>query len=160
VDIASLSLAELIGPPVELDPDAPVLLACVRVPAQPECVGEARRVAAEVLRSSRVPVSLRPDVELVVSELVTNAVVHGVESSDQHVLLVLMRSGATLAVKMYDVNAQMGSRAEPGPDSESGRGLLIVDELADRWGATSSQDSKCLWADFDVWSELPDGPEA
>lgn len=160
MDVSSRSLAELIGPLVEVATAEPVLLGCVRLSARPESVGEARRGAMEVLRSSGVPASRREDVELVVSELVTNAVVHGAKGADQHVLLVLMRSGPTLMVKVYDVNAQMGAPAQPSPDSESGRGLLIVDALADRWGATSSQDSKCLWAEFDVWSVLPGGPEA
>jgi anti-sigma regulatory factor (Ser/Thr protein kinase) len=160
VDISRQSLAELIGPPIEVCGDEPVLLACVRLPAQAESVGEARRVTEEVLKSSGVLTEALEDAELVVSELVTNAVVHGAKSLDQHVLLVLMQSGPTLVVKVYDVDTRIGPRKQASSDSESGRGLLIVDALADRWGATASPDGKCLWAELDVWLELPDGPEA
>lgn len=160
MDIVSENLAELIGLLVEMGGDVPVLLGCVRLPGRAESVGEARRVTTEVLKSGGAPDERREDVELVVSELVTNAVVHGAKGRDPHVLLVLMRFGATLLAKVYDPGTQIGPHAQHGSDSESGRGLMIVDSLAERWGAHASPDGKCLWAELDVWSKLPDGPEA
>ena len=160
MDLVSESLAELIGAPAALGADEPVMLGCVRLAAQPESVGEARSVTREVLGRLRIGEVARENAELVVSELVTNAVVHGGAGDDAHVLLVVMQSGPTLKVKVYDTTPNLGPRPAPTSDAESGRGLVIVDALSDRWGATASTYGKCLWAEFDVGVLLPSGPEA
>lgn len=160
MDLVSESLAELIGTPVTLDLDEPVLLGCVRLAARPKSVAEARRLTVEILKRLRIGEEARENAELIVSELVTNAVVHGATGRDPHVLLVVMRSGSKLKVKVYDTSSNLGPRTAPASDAESGRGLVIVDALSDRWGATASEYGKCLWAELDVGTVLPDGPEA
>lgn len=169
MDLVSERLAELIAAPDELGADEPVLLGCVRLAARPESVGEARRITVGVLKQLWIGEELRHSAELIVSELVTNAVVHVVGDDDPHVLLVVMQSGRTLKLKVYDAGSNLvlgsrpghgGPRPEPGSDAESGRGLVIVDALADRWGATSSAFGKCLWAELDVGEVMPGGLEA
>lgn len=160
MDLVSESLAELIGVPGVLGVDEPVLLGCVRLAAQPESVAEARRITVAIIARLRLGAGFQEDAELIVSELVTNAVVHGATAHDPHVLLVLMQSGRKLRVKVYDASSDLGRRREPRSDAESGRGLVIVDALSDRWGATASAYGKCLWAELDVGTVLPDGPEA
>lgn len=160
MDLVSENLAELIGTPVALDLDEPVMLGCVRLAARPESVAEARKLTVEILKRLRICEEARENAQLIVSELVTNAVVHGARGRDPHVLLVVIQSGPKLKVKVYDASSNLGPRAEPAEDAESGRGLVIVDALSDRWGATASAYGKCLWAELDVGTVLPDGLEA
>ncbi len=69
---------------------------------------------------------------LLTSELVTNAVVHGLGP----VQLMLIDDGLRLRVEVSDAETESLPLAPrwPGQMDASGRGLLIVDRLADRWG--------------------------
>ena len=91
---------------------------------------------------------LAGDLALLASELVTNAVVHA-------------RSGSTLTISVAEgiVEVSVADAAErapafhPGgphgdaddPDRESGRGLRIVDALADHWGTAPRPTGKAVW---------------
>ena len=105
--------------------------------------GLARRYLAS--RAAAWPAGLLDLVELLASEVVTNAVLHG----RGPVELLLNDDGTRLKVEVSD--------GEPGPlpwmpgrppdGQERGRGLLIVDYLADRWGCRphSSAPGKIVW---------------
>ncbi|MDH6113374.1 anti-sigma regulatory factor (Ser/Thr protein kinase) [Kitasatospora sp. MAP12-15] len=95
---------------------------------------------------------------LIVAELAANAVTHGhVRGRDFHLLLGLWPhpvAGATLRIEVSD------SRGERLPvlsgaataDLESGRGLLLVAGLADRWGSEPRPPSgKTVWCEVDLW---------
>lgn len=73
------------------------------------------------------------DVLLCVSELATNALVHGAPPGRGYLVrLLLEEGGAALRVEVHDSGGgQPGVRE---PDGESGRGLLLVAAVADRWG--------------------------
>jgi anti-sigma regulatory factor (Ser/Thr protein kinase) len=160
MDIVSESLAELSGSLAGVWDEMPAELGCVRLAVCAESVGVARRFTELVLKRFNVLDDVREDVVMVVSELVTNAVMHGGDYPDQHVLLVLLRSGATLHLKVYDSDSRMGPRQQPSGDSESGRGLVIVNALAERWGVRELSVGKCVWAEVDAWPVLPGGPKA
>jgi two-component sensor histidine kinase len=77
--------------------------------------------------------------ELVVSELVTNGLKASVPTLDakagrQVSLLLEANVRGSLVVQVWDGHPDPPVRREAGPDDESGRGLLIVDELCDNWG--------------------------
>lgn len=89
---------------------------------------------------------LAPDAALVVSELATNAVLHGQSSFD--VTLSLLDSGLRIGVRD-------SSRLEPVPrdaplNASSGRGLELVEALSARWGAVLLADGKVIWAELDL----------
>ncbi|MEV6853578.1 ATP-binding protein [Streptomyces microflavus] len=90
----------------------------------------------------------------IVAELAANASVHGrVQGRDFQLTLAV--SGRTLRIEVTDTR---GDSAPPGPgavkapedDSEHGRGLLIVEALADHWGiAPGPVPRKTVWAEID-----------
>lgn len=92
-------------------------------------------------------------VALVVGELAANAVQHGqVPGRKFGLRLVLDRAAGVLRVEVADAaSAKRLPTAAPSssPDGESGRGLLLVDVLAERWGSTPrSPVGKTVWAEL------------
>ncbi|MFI9629494.1 ATP-binding protein [Streptomyces sp. NPDC052042] len=95
------------------------------------------------------------DVLLCVSELATNALVHGVPPGRGYLVRLLLREGgAALRVEVHDSGDGEPVVREPGagPEGESGRGLLIVAAMADRWGVGERNPGKIVWCEFGVWS--------
>lgn len=83
---------------------------------------------------------------LLVSELVNNSVVHGPPGT---VLIQAVDSGDCLRVEVTDDGAGFATRPRPPRlEDESGRGLLIVDRLASRWGV-NGHDSTQVWFELD-----------
>jgi two-component sensor histidine kinase len=78
---------------------------------------------------------------LVISELVTNAVVHG----RPPIQLRLRRSGTHVVIEVHDAASFLPRRLRPTPDDEHGRGLQLVALLADRWGTRPTRDGKSVW---------------
>ncbi|WP_406496424.1 ATP-binding protein [Streptomyces sp. NBC_00846] len=93
----------------------------------------------------------------IVAELAANAMVHGrVPGRDFRLDLTIHDGGALLRIEVSDAR---GERLPPGPggtavpdgDSESGRGLLIVEALADRWGVSPGPfPRKAIWVELDL----------
>lgn len=90
---------------------------------------------------------------LVVSELVTNAVVHA--RTPIRVSIEEMQSCVKLKVYDESVDIPMPSLADRvGTDNESGRGLGLVDACSEDWGAELAGDEgKCIWVLFAVRPE-------
>ena len=83
---------------------------------------------------------------LLASELVTNAIVHGGPHGPSDEIAVTVNSSAGLA----RIEVRDGSRGTPKLvdkelDSESGRGLLLIDALSSRWGFARSGHGKTVW---------------
>lgn len=76
--------------------------------------------------------------ELVVSELVTNALRHGIPSArpaaDHRVRLRLLAQGRYVMCMVTDPGADIPVLRESGPSAESGRGLNVVESCCARWG--------------------------
>ena len=101
---------------------------------------------------------LADTIELVVSELVTNAVQASVDHdgrprySAEHGLacvhLRLSTDGLAALVEVWDENARLPESTDPGLADESGRGLMLVEALTERWGWDVSQSGrgKIVWA--------------
>ncbi|HVM12698.1 MAG TPA: PAS domain S-box protein [Egibacteraceae bacterium] len=115
------------------------------LPGEPSSVAKARGFAADTLDSW-----CRADVcdvaTLVVSELVTNAVLHA--GSDIRVRLVLDQ--VSLRVEVHDGSAVLPSNPDYGEDAVTGRGLHLVSLLADSWGAEPRPPAGKI-----VWCRLP-----
>lgn len=109
----------------------------------------ARRAAGE-LRSA-VPNGRFDDVELMISELVTNAVRHGHHGGGRSVLLVISVQPSRVRVSVSDDGDGFAPPApEPSGDEDPhGRGLLIVDRLSDRWGV-ETETPTTVWFEVDL----------
>ncbi|MBD0737146.1 ATP-binding protein [Streptomyces sp. CBMA29] len=118
-------------------PEIPRLPALWRFPARPESVRRARHAVAEALEA--LPCGVEPqlaaDLGLVTSELVTNAVRHGARCEEDAVIeLVLWPADGHYWVAVSDGGAEKPELAEAGPECEGGRGLVLIDALAEVWG--------------------------
>ncbi|MBM7438573.1 ATP-binding protein [Streptomyces sp. HB132] len=92
----------------------------------------------------------------IVAELATNATVHGrVAGRDFRLYLAVLRD-ALLRIEVTDARGERlppapGTLDLPGGEAESGRGLLIVGALADRWGIdVGPAPRKTVWAELDL----------
>ncbi|MCX5209430.1 ATP-binding protein [Kitasatospora sp. NBC_00240] len=119
------------------------------VPSAPREVAGVRARAVAEVRALGIPIEDTTDLELVVTELVTNAIRHG-GGSEVHIHLRLHGPGI-LAVEVHDRSRQYpDGPPAAGEDQESGRGLHIVDTLALRWGFLEFPHHKAAWAHLAV----------
>ncbi len=84
-------------------------------------------------------------VQLLVTELVTNAVVHAASAPRLEIHL----GRATIRIAVYDDDATMPERREPDVDRPGGRGLHLLDLLATRWGSEPHPPGKVVWFEVD-----------
>src|SRR5262249_39552743 len=103
-------------------------------------VATAREVVRELCRDWEVVTHLG-DAELVVSELVTNAILQAVRP----LRLTIALRGAYLHRAVGDGSAQV-PRPRPRPGDFGPRGLGVVDLLSKAWGSTPYRDGKTVWA--------------
>lgn len=89
-------------------------------------------------------------VVLLVSELVTNAVVHTGRPAVLRLGLLPAGTGAALRVEVADASALPPFRRRARWDETSGRGLELVELLADRWGWRREGAGKSIWCELDV----------
>ncbi|MFE2582717.1 SpoIIE family protein phosphatase [Streptomyces sp. NPDC059378] len=111
------------------------------LPDDPEVVAEARRSATRQLAQWGLK-ELTFSTELVVSELVTNAIRH----SAGPIRLRLIR-GHALVCEVFDGSATAPHLRHARTTDEGGRGLLLVSQFADRWGTRFVPDGKIIWAE-------------
>jgi anti-sigma regulatory factor (Ser/Thr protein kinase) len=108
------------------------------LPARPESVKTARDFTGRVLRTWGLA-DLTDAAELVISELVTNALRHGLEpgqafAEECPVRLQLLGQDACLMCMVTDPGSGVPVLREPGPCAETGRGLNVVECCSARWG--------------------------
>ncbi|MGW6566816.1 ATP-binding protein [Streptomyces sp. NPDC054975] len=116
----------------------------------------ARKVLAEWNLDARAD-----DVLLCVSELATNALLHGVPPGRGYALHLALKDPVlrTLRIEVHDSGDGTPVLREPG--DESGRGLLLVSSLADRWGVRERNPGKIVWCEFTRKAQAQAaGPEA
>lgn len=107
-------------------------------------VGEARRFVQDVLeRKGRGP--WVDAAVLVVSELVTNAVIH---ARTQLEVRVVITAGPVVQVEVHDCSDLPPRTKNYSNRSGTGRGLLLVDALAANWGSRPACDGKVVWAEI------------
>ncbi|MFD0774639.1 ATP-binding protein [Streptomonospora algeriensis] len=129
---------------------------CWSLAAEPGAVARARELCGGVLRRWEMA-DRAPDVELIVSELVTNALRHGrrnppvtgAPDSDDPVQVSMLRRGAELVCAVRDRSDRMPERRDPDFRFESGRGLHLVASFCSGWGVLPVLPSgKHVWARF------------
>jgi anti-sigma regulatory factor (Ser/Thr protein kinase) len=109
--------------------------------AASSAVGDARRFLREVL-SEWGEDGFDFGAPLVLTELVTNAVLHARTPYDVRVSL----DGGHLAIEVRDCNSHLPRQRHYRRDATTGRGLLLVSELCSDWGVREVDDGKVVWA--------------
>ncbi|MFC9889752.1 ATP-binding protein [Streptomyces pilosus] len=106
----------------------------------------ARLLAVDTLRSWGLP---HERASHVIAELAANAATHG-RIPGRSFRLTLYVVGTTLRIEVTDTRGDRVPEAQvPDPDAESGRGLLLVEALADRWGVAEGRfPRKTVWAEL------------
>jgi anti-sigma regulatory factor (Ser/Thr protein kinase) len=87
------------------------------------------------------------DIELVAGELITNVLLH-TEGPAVVTLRALEGSDHRLRIEVEDSSSALPRRREAGEDGVSGRGLLLVDRIADVWGVEARGCGKAVWCEF------------
>ncbi|MBM9505838.1 ATP-binding SpoIIE family protein phosphatase [Actinacidiphila acididurans] len=153
------------GPLADRREDDIALVLLRRDPDGPTCAMPSRRTVITVPQDEPAAIkSARDDIRallhdwasddqresavLLVSELVANVLVH----TDADALLAAELTGLPgvrrLHVEVADSSDEMPHRRSPGEMASSGRGLLLLEELADCCGVNPRGDGKCIWFDF------------
>ncbi|MBN0042650.1 SpoIIE family protein phosphatase [Streptomyces actuosus] len=111
----------------------------------PQAVGQARRFTRRTLRTWGVPEQDQDSALLVVSELVTNGLVH----TDGRVRLDLTLVNHRLRVAVTDTSPR--SPVKPtsiGWEATGGRGILLVEAVSDTWGTVPVSGGKQVWSEL------------
>jgi PAS domain S-box-containing protein len=122
-----------------------------QLPSDPAVVSRARTLAARQLTQWGLE-HLVESTELIVSELFTNAIIHGKCdcdgdcSSDRTIGLRLIRH-EMLTCEVSDASYSHPLVRHPRSTDEHGRGLFLVTQLSRRWGTRHVPDGKIIWAD-------------
>ena len=119
----------------------------LEVGPDPAEVGRARRWARSRLAGSGIgdDEPLAETLILLISELVTNAVVH----TGCPAVLRMLFKGPGVRVEVADASDRAPFRRKAAGDDTNGRGLELVDGLADRWGWQPEGAGKRIWCEVD-----------
>ena len=108
----------------------------------PTSVGAARRFVRDVLNARHIDDGIVETVELLTSEVVTNAIVHARSGPQLEVEL----HGNVVRVAVRDVGPGVPVRRLSAVDDVCGRGVIIVDKLATAWGVEQERNgAKRVW---------------
>ncbi|MFF7675432.1 SpoIIE family protein phosphatase [Actinacidiphila glaucinigra] len=116
----------------------------------PAVVGRARELSTRQLEDWGLG-DLVFTTELVVSELVTNAIRHG--SGPIRLRLILERA---LICEVSDASSTSPHLRHPRTTDEGGRGLFLISQFAQRWGTRYTDDGKIIWAEQFLDGHGPD----
>ncbi|MDI3402878.1 ATP-binding SpoIIE family protein phosphatase [Streptomyces cavernicola] len=112
--------------------------------AEPERIAGARQQLRELLHDWAEPEQVDSAV-LMVSEMITNVLVH----TDGDALLLVEAQGEVgerrLRVEVADSSDELPHKRHPGELASSGRGLVLMELLADAWGVTPRGEGKSIW---------------
>jgi anti-sigma regulatory factor (Ser/Thr protein kinase) len=123
--------------------------------AEPEEVAALRRIMRLRLGLWGLHEAIDP-AQLCVSELVSNVITH-VGPGTPTTLAVSM-NGTRLRIEVHDPDTRvLPTLLEAGVDSEGGRGMALVDTIADRWGVQLHPDRKVTWCELSTGLNSPHG---
>ncbi|MEU8438062.1 SpoIIE family protein phosphatase [Streptomyces sp. NPDC029216] len=112
------------------------------LPSDPSVVADARRYTTDQLTAWELDEASFV-AELVVSELVTNAIRYG----EPPIQLRLIHENNTLICEVSDASSTAPHMRRARTFDEGGRGLLLVAQLAQRWGTRHAATGKTIWAE-------------
>ncbi|MFF1276174.1 ATP-binding protein [Streptomyces marokkonensis] len=126
--------------------------------AHPGSPAQARRLTRARLTGWSVCEDICDTAELVVSELVTNAIVH---TASSHIVCELHDGDDLVRIAVRDEGCAPGrprANTRQRPEEEHGRGLLLVDALCHAWGAHEHGPGLLVWADLPRAAVTPRAP--
>ncbi|MGW7231229.1 SpoIIE family protein phosphatase [Streptomyces sp. CBMAI 2042] len=112
----------------------------------PEALSSARHMIRAAVRAWGAR-ERADEIELAADELTTNALMH-TDGGAVVTIRVMAGSERRLRVDVEDRSSALPRRRDAGSDGVSGRGLMLVDRLADVWGVESRGSGKCVWCEF------------
>lgn len=120
-------------------------VAVLTIPTGDRAPSEARAFVRGTLESWGLDGAVDPAV-LLVSELVSNSVLH----TGTRARLSVLHEGVRIRVEVEDLGPGGAARRTAAPRDPSGRGLLIVERMADRWGTSGSAGHNVVWFELEV----------
>jgi anti-sigma regulatory factor (Ser/Thr protein kinase) len=110
----------------------------------------APRAAREALDDldTELDPELKGDLRLLVSEIVTNSVMHAQPQAPGDLTLDVWASDEVVRVAVSDHGAGFVAAEQPRSDGRSGWGLMMVDQISDRWGV-DLDDGTEVWFEFE-----------
>lgn len=110
---------------------------------------QARALVREALHDWDLA-GIADEATLVVTELVTNAVVHG----DSSFRLQLSRTPGAFRIEVVDEGEGTPEPQPQDTEAEGGRGIMLVDAMASSWGVESVPSGKVVWAEIAIPENL------
>jgi anti-sigma regulatory factor (Ser/Thr protein kinase) len=120
----------------------------LRLVPEPEVVTTARHALDQL--ADLLPAEKLEDVRLVVSELVTNSILHAELSPNDQISLTVTVLAGSVRGRVCDPGSGFEVPSEPSPrsDMSGGWGLPIVEMISDRWGVQQNS-CACVWFEID-----------
>jgi serine/threonine-protein kinase RsbW len=116
-------------------------------PGRADQIARAREFTKRVLG----PYPLTDEAVLLVSELATNALEHTSTGDGGKFQVTICRNGTSLLIGVTDNGSAKTPVPGPlDPESETGRGLGLVDLIADRWGYCGGEHGRAVWFEMDT----------
>ncbi|MFE7773754.1 SpoIIE family protein phosphatase [Streptomyces sp. NPDC057445] len=122
----------------------------------PEALSSARHMIRAAVRAWGAG-ERSDEIELAADELITNALMH-TDGGAIVTARVLSGPERRLRVEVDDLSSALPRRREAGESGVSGRGLMLVDQLADVWGVESRGSGKSVWCEFVVTERVVERP--
>jgi anti-sigma regulatory factor (Ser/Thr protein kinase) len=119
---------------------------CLKLPAEARSVASARRVVSGVCDEVGLPREFCETTALLISEAVTNAVVHG----RSEVRLAIDAGPGGMRVEVGDDNSRLPTRRLQDVNALDGRGMALLDALASDWGTQPQPPGKIVWFELRV----------
>jgi anti-sigma regulatory factor (Ser/Thr protein kinase) len=115
----------------------------IRLPAHPASAGAARQHVKAVIHARNLDIDDYV-AALLASELVTNALMHGLRE-DGTIQLVITTAESWMRVTVHDCSPSVPVLMHTPLDAEDGRGLTLLDNLAASWGFQRSASGKAVY---------------
>ncbi|MFE9306124.1 ATP-binding protein [Streptomyces sp. NPDC006706] len=126
-----------------------------RFPRHARSVGRARLLLREQATSWKLPDGVTETAVLLLSELMTNAYRHAKAPGREIRARCVLSGDGRLRVAVTDANDVLPTLREASLEDESGRGLALVEALADHWGAEPRPGGigKTMWFELELDAE-------
>jgi anti-sigma regulatory factor (Ser/Thr protein kinase) len=127
----------------------------MRIPGGDDAPTRARRSVRAQLKG-HIPATKATDAALLVSELVTNSVVHANVGPRRALTVELTTLDDRVRIAVTDPGSRLRPRVlPPDPETPGGLGLVLVDELCETWGVWQDLGLTCVWCELPLDQSSP-----